>query len=109
MSSILTTSADANASTVAVVLKIFDREYKLACPPEQQAQLLAAARALDGLMREFKASDKLLTLERLTVLAALTLAQQAISKEARFEALSQSVDAELKRMNEQLDGVLRAA
>lgn len=108
MSSILTTSTENNAS-VAVVLKIYDREYKLACPPEQQAQLLAAARALDSLMREFKAADKLLTLERLTVLAALTLAQQAISKEARFEALSQSVDAELKRMNEQLDGVLRAA
>ena len=109
MSSILTKPVDPNAATVAVVLKIFDREYKLACPPDQQAQLLAAASALDSLMREFKASDKLLTMERLTVLAALTFAQLAMSKEARFEALSQSVDAELKRMNEQLDGVLRAA
>ena len=96
-------------SAQTVVLQIFDRDYKLACPSEQHETLLSAARLLDARMRELKASDRMLTLDRLAVLAALTFAQDALGKDQRFEALSQSVGAELKRMNEQLDGALRAA
>jgi cell division protein ZapA len=96
-------------TTPTVVLQIFDRDYKLACPSDQHEQLLAAARALDARMRELKSADKMLTLDRLAVLAALTFAQEALSKEQRLDALTQSVGAELKRMNEQLDGALRAA
>ena len=55
------------SSTVS--LRIFDRDYKLSCPSEQREGLLAAAQALDARMRELKASDKMLTLDRLAVLA----------------------------------------
>ncbi len=95
--------------SATVSLRIFDRDYKLGCPAEQREGLLAAAQALDARMRELKASDKMLTLDRLAVLAALTFAQELLGKDARFENLNESLSHELKRMNEALDGALRAA
>ena len=95
------------SSTVS--LRIFDRDYKLGCPTEQREGLLSAAQALDARMRELKASDKMLTLDRLAVLAALTFAQELLGRDARFENLNESLSNELKRMNEALDGALRAA
>lgn len=90
-----------------VVLTIFDRDYKLACPASQVSELKAAARALDVKMRELKVQDKMLTLDRLAVLAALLFAQESLNKEGRFETLSSSLKSELHRMNSQLDSVLR--
>ena len=95
------------SSTVS--LRIFDRDYKLGCPSEQREGLLAAAVALDARMRELKAADKMLTLDRLAVLAALTFAQELNGKNARFENLNESLSNELKRMNAALDGALAAA
>jgi cell division protein ZapA len=92
-----------------VTLQIFDRDYKLSCPADQRDGLLSAARALDARMRELKASDKMLTLDRLAVLAALTFAQELLGKDARFEHLNASVSDELKRLNAALDGALAAA
>jgi cell division protein ZapA len=102
-------AASAKTPAPAIALQIFDRDYKLACPSEQQPALQAAARLLDGRMRELKAADKMLTLDRLAVLAALTIAQELLGKDEKLSSLSESLSAELKRMNETLDGVLRAA
>ena len=95
------------SSTVS--LRIFDRDYKLGCPSDQREGLLSAAVALDARMRELKASDKMLTLDRLAVLAALTFAQELNGKNARFENLNESFSNEFKRMNAALDGALAAA
>jgi cell division protein ZapA len=90
-----------------VVLTIFDREYKLACPSNQVGELKNAARALDARMRELKLQDKMLTLDRLAVLAALLFAQESLNKDGRYEALSTTLNSELHRMNAQLDTALR--
>lgn len=87
-------------------LSIMDREYKIACEGEERVLLQRAGAVLDARMRELKARDKMLTLDRLAVLAALTLAQEALAKDTRFEDLSSSVRSELQRLNNQLDGVL---
>jgi cell division protein ZapA len=96
-------------STSAVAIQILDKEYKVSCGDEERDDLLSGARALDARMRQIKASDKLLTLDRIAVLAALMFAQEAQSKSSKFETLSASLDGELKRINQQLDDVLRAA
>ena len=87
-------------------LSIMDREYKIACEGDERVLLQREGAVLDARMRELKARDKMLTLDRLAVLAALTLAQDALAKDTRFEDLSSSVRSELQRLNSQLDGVL---
>jgi cell division protein ZapA len=86
----------------AISLNILEREYKVACPPHQRQALLRVASQLDQRMRQIKASDKLITLDRAAVLAALTIALESGEQDRRFEALSVSLDGELKRLNQQL-------
>jgi cell division protein ZapA len=95
------------ASTVA--LQIFGREYRLACPAEQTADLKRAAQLLDTRLRELKNADKLLTLDRLAVLAALTFAQELVGENASLHQQKSDLSDQLKRMHAKLDGVLRAA
>jgi cell division protein ZapA len=92
-----------------VALQIFDREYRLACPAEQTVDLKRAAQLLDTRMRELKSADKMLTLDRLAVLAALTFAQELVGEGSALELQRRQISEELKRMNAKLDGVLRAA
>ena len=46
------------ANTVTV--HILDKEYCIACPPEQRSNLESAARYLDGKMREIRSSGKVI-------------------------------------------------
>ena len=48
----------ARGNTVSV--KILDKEYQVACPPEQQAELLLSARHLDEQMRAIRATGKVI-------------------------------------------------
>jgi cell division protein ZapA len=103
--------ADQTARQVnqTVALQIFDREYRLACPAEQSADLKRAAQLLDTRLRELKSADKMLTLDRLAVLAALTFAQELVGEGGAQDQQRRQISEELKRLNAKLDGALRAA
>jgi len=86
----------------AISLSILEREFKIACPPAQKPLLLRVASQLDQRMRQVRAGDKLLTLDRVAVLAALMIAMESSEQDGRFEQLNESLDSELKRLNAQL-------
>jgi len=90
------------ADAEAISLNILEREFKIACPPAQKPLLLRVASQLDQRMRQVRAGDKLLTLDRVAVLAALMIAMEAGEQGHRFEQLNGSLDSELKRLNAQL-------
>lgn len=64
------------ASTFSVT--ILDKEYQVACPPEQQADLLLSARHLDEQMRMIRATGKVIGLERIAVMAALNISHELL-------------------------------
>lgn len=66
----------ARGNTVSV--KILDKEYQVACPPEQQAELLLSARHLDEQMRAIRATGKVIGLERIAVMAALNISHELL-------------------------------
>ena len=61
-----------------VSVKILDKEYQVACPPEQQAELLLSARHLDEQMRAIRATGKVIGLERIAVMAALNISHELL-------------------------------
>jgi cell division protein ZapA len=67
---------NAKANTFAVT--ILDKEYQVACPPEQQAELLLSARHLDEQMRAIRATGKVIGLERIAVMAALNISHELL-------------------------------
>ena len=60
-----------------VSLNILGKEYKIACPQEEQEGLIHTAQALDTQMRKIRDTGKVVGSERIAVLAALNLAHDA--------------------------------
>lgn len=92
-----------NSNTVFV--KILDKEYQVACPPEERAALMLAAEQLDQRMREIRKGGSVIGLERIAVMAALNLSHEVL--QAKHEASSQVVDGDqMRRLSEKLDQAL---
>ena len=65
-------------STNTVTLKILDKEYQVACPPEEQTALMQAGQFLDQKMRGIRTSGKVIGLERIAVMAALNISYEML-------------------------------
>ena len=76
-----------NGEQVAINIKIFDKEYKIACLPHEKESLIASARYLDQKMSEVKSSHKIIGADRIAVMAALNIANEYLQSE-NLQALS---------------------
>ena len=90
-----------NTATV----KILDKEYQVACPEDQEAQLVVSAKYLDTQMRNIRDSGKVIGLERIAVMAALNISYELL--QASEQASSDAAGSEpLNRLNRKLDDAL---
>ncbi len=62
----------------SVTVKILDKEYQVACPEEQEAELLVSAKYLDKQMRSIRETGKVIGLERIAVMAALNISYELL-------------------------------
>lgn len=90
-----------------VTVSILDKEYQVACPPEESTALVAAANHLDEQMRDIRATGKVIGLERVAIMAALNLSYElrALREGAEATPLNNNEDR-LKALNSQLDEAL---
>lgn len=72
-----------------VKVYILDKEYLVACPPDQKEGLLRSARYLDKRMQEIRASGKVIGLDRIAVMAALNIAHELLSGQHDDRALEE--------------------
>ncbi len=56
-----------------VTVSILDKEYQVACEPEERDALLAAARTLDSRMRKVRNSGAVVGSDRIAVMVGLNL------------------------------------
>lgn len=89
-----------NIQTVTV--SILGKEYQVACPAEEQMELLQAARQLDERMRNIRQGGSVIGLERIAVMAALNLShelllanQETAANERLLNRLANKLDASL--------------
>lgn len=57
----------------SVTILILGKEFSVACPEDEQEDLLAAARYLDGNMKQIQKSGKIIGAERTAIMAALNI------------------------------------
>ncbi|MCB1679703.1 MAG: cell division protein ZapA [Halioglobus sp.] len=96
-----------------VTVKILDKEYQVACPQEQEAELIVSARYLDKQMRGIRESGKVIGLERIAVMAALNISYELLQASehgsggplAGREESARSVES-FGRINRKLDDAL---
>ena len=98
-----------NVKTLDVV--ILDREFRIACPEDERAELLDAVAYLDKKMREIRDLGKVATLERTAVMAALNLAHELLATrlgagfdmgefKRRMSSMQATIDASLAEQDE---------
>lgn len=91
------------ANTISV--RILDKDYQVACPPEQEAELAVSAKYLDKQMRGIRDSGKVIGLERIAVMAALNISYELLQASDHADAKPGGDDA-LRRLNRRLDDAL---
>ena len=89
-----------------VSVRILEKEYQVACPANERDDLLDSAEVLNTKMREIRDSGKVVGLDRIAVMAALTMANELLQTKARDEALETSLGPRLKVLNDRVESVL---
>ena len=82
-----------------VAVTILDREYRVACEPEERASLVAAAVLVDTRMREIRNSARTATMDRIAVMAALNIAHD-------FLQTSQQATQQVSSLGSEIDSVV---
>jgi cell division protein ZapA len=90
-----------------VSVDILDKEYQVACPPDEELALTQAARYLDQHMRDIRSTGKVFGLERVAIMAALKISHELLSlKNGDGPVESNEEQQRLSALNSQLDEVL---
>lgn len=91
-----------------VTIRILEKEYQVACPTEEEPDLVAAAELLNKKMRDIRDSGKVVGLDRVAVMAALNLANDLIKIRGQDQELKSIVGLGIRSMQERLDNALSA-
>ncbi|MFC4821028.1 cell division protein ZapA [Dokdonella ginsengisoli] len=89
-----------------VSVSILDREFLIACTPEEREGLLAAARYLDGKMREMRNNARTATLDRIAILAALNISHELLGARQRESSESAQLAEKLQALHAKLERAL---
>lgn len=89
-----------------VAVNILDREFLVACTPQERDGLLAAARYLDGKMREMRNSARSAALDRIAILAALNISHELLGERQRESNDSAQLAEKLQAINAKLERAL---
>ncbi|MBA8882193.1 cell division protein ZapA [Dokdonella fugitiva] len=98
-----------NGSGEPVTVHILDREFHVACTPDERAGLLAAARYLDEKMREMRNGARTAGLDRIAILAALNICHELLDERARGSRESTQLAEKLQAINLKLERLLPAS
>ncbi|KRG66820.1 cell division ZapA family protein [Stenotrophomonas terrae] len=91
------------SQTEPVSVHILDREYTVGVEPAERESLTAAARVLDGKMREIRGSNRMAAVDRIAVLAALNLAHELQQLRDEQLAQQQRFQTAMNELNRRLD------
>jgi len=89
-----------------VSVRILEKEYQVACLPEERSELLDSAEYLNGRMREIRDAGNIVGLDRIAVMAALNLAHELLKLRGRGDAAAE-VGQRIRQLRERVEGALR--
>ncbi|MGA2024627.1 MAG: cell division protein ZapA [Steroidobacteraceae bacterium] len=84
-------------------VRILEKDYFVACAPEERSELLDSAEFLNNRMREIRDSGKIVGLDRIAVMAALNLAHEVIRLRANSTGNEQEFGHRLKTLRERVE------
>ncbi len=95
------------AEQVPVTVKILEKDYRIACPENEQNSLLASADLLNSKMKEFRDSGKAIGTDTIAVMAALNLTHELLENKSAIDSSGQNITKRLKVMQEDIETALQ--
>lgn len=91
-----------------MAVQILEREFLVACTPEERPGLAAAASLVDAKMREVRGNARTATVDRIAVMAALNLAHELLELRRTATQVDAALGGELDALKLRLDAMLAA-
>ncbi len=91
-----------------ISVRIMDIEYRVACSPEDELDLRAAAEQLNATMQDIRDTGKVLGTERVAVMAALNTSYELFKAQRQQTDLDVAMRNRAQQMLGQLDKALKS-
>ena len=91
-----------------VALRLIDREFLIACAPDEREGLLDAASYLDRKMRELRANAKAPGFDRLAVLAAISVTHEYLALRKQHDGADHNATDAIAALRRKLEAALDA-
>lgn len=85
---------------------ILDKEYQVACTPEEKEALLQSSKIVDEKMREIRNSGKIVGTERIAVMAALNIAHDLLQEHVDDQSRNETTINRLRLMQQKIVALL---
>ena len=95
-----------SAAPVQVTIRILDKDYQVACPEDERAALVEAARLLNDRMSEIRGSGKVVGADRIAVMAALNISHELLETRAGRGAGADTVSRRIHLLQEKVEQAL---
>ncbi len=92
-----------NDINIPVVVRILEKEYRVACQRGEEEALQNSARYLDQKMREIKTRGKVIGSDRIAVMAALNITHELLEQKGHETTGSQAISKRLQTLQEKID------
>ena len=96
-----------SAEETPISLLIMDSEYRVACPPDEQDALQAAAQYLNDTMQGIRNTGKVAGVERIAVMAALNISYELLNQQKQSARVENAFNNQLKLLLRQTDKLVR--
>ncbi len=98
-----------NEAAIPVIVKILDKEYRVACQDSEQDGLLASAHYLDQKMRDIRQNGKVIGTDRIAVIAALNIAHELLQLQENREQNAEMLNRRLRSLQQRIEVALDAS
>jgi len=92
-----------SSSNEPVGVSILGKEYRIACEPGTESELINAARFLDVRMREVRGSGKVIGTDRIAVMVALNLAHELLKEKTEQDSAASSANKRIRSLRERIE------
>lgn len=89
-----------------IKVQILGKEYPIACPDDEQHDLILAARYLDEKMRQIRSNGRVIGAERIAVIAALNITHELIQAQQANKRLSKELLGQFSHQTNSSDMML---
>ena len=98
-----------SVETIPVTVKIMDKEFQIACPPEEREALEASAKLLNSHMLKVKESGKVFGSDRIAIMAALNLTHELLQHKTESRHFGKTFSERISAMQSKVEAALQEA